>query len=151
MSLFGGRKKSSIDLSKKSGDNLAFLGKFGFNLAVVFVVIFSLLLALHYYRVASELKQAVAQPTPISTQITDPSTEAILAVGKHMLLPQGEQPQIARVSDLAKLANIPFFGNALVGDEVLVYCKSSMSILYSPARDRVIEVSRTPVAGSCSK
>lgn len=150
MALFGGRKRASIDLSKKSGDNFAFLGKFALNIAVVFVVGFSLLLALHYYRVASELKRA-AVVTPPAGQVTDPSTEAILAVGKHMLLPQGEQPQIARVTDLAKLANIPFFGNALVGDEVLVYCKASMSILFSPSRDKVIEVSRTPIAGSCSK
>ncbi len=149
MALFA-RKKASIDLSRKSGDKLAVLGKFGLKLATVFVVGFSLLLALHYYRVASDLRQVVTKPS-LPGQSTDPSTEAILSVEKHLLLPQGEQPQIARVTDLKALANIPFFGNALVGDQVLVYCKSSLSILYSPSRDKVIEVSRTPVAGSCSK
>ena len=150
MSLFGSRKKTSIDLSKKNGDSFAFLGKFVLNIALVFVVGFSLLLALHYYRVANDLMKTVTIP-PSGGATTDPSTEAILAVGKHLLLPQGEQPQIARVTDLKALANIPFFGNALIGDEVLVYCKSSLSILYSPSRDKVIEVSRTPVAGSCPK
>jgi hypothetical protein len=149
MALFA-RKKASIDLSRKSGDKLAVLGKFGLKLAAVFVVVFSLLLALHYYRVASDLRLAVVKPA-LPGQSTDPSTEAILSVEKHLLLPQGEQPQIARVTDLKALANIPFFGNALVGDQVLVYCKSSLSILYSPSRDKVIEVSRTPIAGSCSK
>jgi hypothetical protein len=148
--LFTRRKKSSIDLSKKSGDKLALLGKFGYKFAVVFVVFVSLLLALHYFRVASELKQVVIEP-PKKVEVNDPITEVILAVEKHLLLPQGEQPQIAKVTDLSKLSNIPFFGNALVGDEVLVYCKSSLSVLYSPLRDKVIEVSRQPVAGSCSK
>ena len=150
MALFGERKKTSIDLSKKTSPKRVFPVKFVMNLAGVLVVLASLLTALHYHKVANDLKQVVNMPvTP--GQVNDPTTEAILAVEKHLLLPQGEQPQIARVTDLKPLANIPFFGNALLGDEVLVYCKASLSILYSPSRDKVIEVSRTPVAGSCPK
>ena len=124
--------------------------KFALDLVFVVIILGSLLLALHYYRVASDLKQIVVKPVTLG-QVSDPMTEAIIAVEKHLLLPQGEQPQIARVTDLKPLANIPFFGNALIGDEVIVYCKASLSILYSPSRDKVIEVSRQPVAGSCPK
>ncbi len=148
MALFT-RKKSSIDLSRKSGGNFAVFAKLGVNTVGAILVVISLILALHYYRVASNLRQEVARPSQ-NAQGIDQSTEAILAVGKHLLLPQGEQPQIARVTDLAKLANIPFFGNALIGDQVLVYCKSSLSILFSPSRDKVIEVSRQPVTGACT-
>lgn len=150
MKLFA-RKRASIDLSrKKSGISLASLGSFGIGIIVVIIAVFSSLLALHYYRLANELKKATAQH-PASSANADPVTQAISAVERHILLPQGERPQVARVTDLSQLSNIPFFGNALVGDEVLVYCKSSLSILYSPAREKVIEVSRQLVAGSCSQ
>lgn len=150
MKLFG-RKRASIDLSrKKSGVNFATFSRFSLGVATVVVAVFSSLLALHYYRLANDLKKATAQH-PASSANADPITQAISAVERHMLLPQGERPQVARVTDLSQLSNIPFFGNALVGDEVLVYCKSSLSILYSPAREKVIEVSRQLVAGSCSQ
>lgn len=150
MKLFG-RKRTSIDLSKKKSTiNLAGLGNFTIGIGMTIVTVIALLLALHYYRLAGELQKATAQ-NPVSSGNTDPVTQAISAVERHILLPQGERPQVARVSDLNALANIPFFGNALVGDEVLVYCNASLSILYSPAREKVIEVSRQLVAGSCAK
>jgi hypothetical protein len=147
MALFA-RKKTSIDLSRKNTPLLTVVGKSGMKFAGLIVMLFSLLLAYHYYREASDLRTA-SLVTTIKGTSNDPVTDVILSVEKHMLLPQGEHPQVAKVSDLSALANIPFFGNALVGDQVLVYCKTSLSILYSPSRDKVIEVSRQPVAGSC--
>ncbi len=147
MALFA-RRKTSIDLSKKSTSFVDIAREGGLKFIGVCVLVISLLLALHYYRVANDLR-GIAVTTPTPSDNTDPVTQVILSVEKHMLLPQGEHPQVAKVSDLSALSNIPFFGNALVGDQVLVYCKTSLSILYSPSRDRVIEVSRVPVAGSC--
>lgn len=147
MALFA-KKKASIDLSRKQTSFYSEIAKNGMTIVWVFVVASSLLLAFHYYRVAADM-QKVAQTPALAGTSNDPVTDVILSVEKHMLLPQGEHPQVAKVSDLSALANIPFFGNALVGDQVLVYCKTSLSILYSPSRDKVIEVSRQPIAGSC--
>jgi hypothetical protein len=149
MGIFG-KKRAAIDLSRKN--TVTPWDVFRALAPIVYGALFVILaiLAIHYYRLASELR--AANPTVAEkTADADPVTDAIVAVEKHILLPQGERPQVARVSDLAPLANIPFFGNALVGDQVIVYCKASLSILYSSSRDRVIEVSRTPVAGSCTK
>jgi hypothetical protein len=122
---------------------------FGLQLLIVAIAIVCALLALHYYRVARDIKQAFPKQAVINTN-SDPVTDLIVAVEKHILLPQGETPKAAKITDLSQLANIPFFGNALVGDQVLVYCKASLSVLYSPSRDKVIDVSRQPVTGACS-
>ncbi len=148
MSLFGGRK-ASIDLSKKNGGvKVLDIVKNAATFILGILLMLTLVVAFHYYRENSKLRSLSTEKN-ITTG--DPVTAAIIAVEKHILLPQGERPQVASVSNLTPLANIPFFGNALVGDEVLVYCKASLSILYSPSRDKVIEVSRQLVGGSCGR
>ncbi len=146
---FLGKKKASIDLSRKGSPFVPAIGKGLTAIIVPGLLLASLFAAYHYYRVASELR--ASRPGIVSPSDQDPVTLAIAEVERHILLPQGERPQVAKVTDLAPLANIPFFGNALLGDQVIVYCKASLSILYSPSREKVIEVSRTPVAGSCPK
>ncbi len=67
-------------------------------------------------------------------------TEIVNLVGKLMLLPDGETPTLAKVSDLSALASQPFFKNAAVGDVVLMYGKSRKAVLYDPAANKIIEV-----------
>ncbi len=148
MKLFGGRK-ASIDLSKKGGFGWTNMWKSGFILLLAGATLLSLILAMHFYLEVSRLQASIGRAAAPSAAIEDPVAQVIIAVEKHLLLPEGEQPNVARVTSLAPLANIPFFGNARVGDEVIVYCKTSLSVLYSPSRDKVIEVSRQLVGGSC--
>lgn len=150
MKLFGGRK-ASIDLSKKSGTKWGNSAKYGLSSLMVGATLLSLILAVHFYLEVSRLQASIGKSTVPQTATADPVAEVIVALEKHLLLPQREQPKVARINSLAPLANFPFFGNALVGDVVLVYCKTSLSVLYSPSRDKVIEVSRQLVGGSCTK
>ena len=152
MKLFGGRK-ASIDLSRKSGVQFAVIGKSLLMLVLTVVSLLSIVMAIHFYREVATLRQAVTQNPAATAAATteDPVAQVVVSVEKHLLLPQGEHPQVARITDLKPLTNIPFFGNALVGDVVLVYCKTSLSVLYSPSRDKVIEVSRQLIGGSCAK
>ncbi len=66
--------------------------------------------------------------------------ETITAVGKLMVLPTGETPTIATVSDPEKLKDQPFFARAQKGDKVLVYTTSQKAILYSPSLNKIVEV-----------
>ena len=150
MKLFGGRR-ASIDLSKKGGIGWASIVQSSFNAALIVISLLSLMLSVHFYRESAALKQNISQVPDTAALAEDPVSQTIVSVEKHLMLPQGEQPKVARITSLLPLANIPFFGNALVGDVVLVYCKTSLSVLYSPSRDKVIEVSRQLVGGSCSK
>ena len=77
----------------------------------------------------------------------DPQKEAqkelaavVAQVGKHIVLPEGETPTLATVSDPSKLKDQPFFANAKQGDKLLIYSKSQKAILYDPKLDRIIEV-----------
>ncbi len=150
MKLFG-RRKASIDLSKKASVEWAGLLKSSLSIILAGATILSLILALHFYRQMSVLEQSIGKTQSPQVATEDPVAQTIVAVEKHLMLPQGEQPKVARITSLQPLANIPFFGNALTGDVVLVYCKTSLSILYSPSRDKVIEVSRQLIGGSCAK
>ena len=67
-------------------------------------------------------------------------------VGDHMLLPVGETPTLATVSDLHALEGQAFFKNAREGDKVLMYLVSKRAILYRPSIDRIIEVG--PITGA---
>jgi hypothetical protein len=78
-----------------------------------------------YVRAQAE-KQAVAIAAEVS-QIVD--------------LPQGEIPVIATVTDPTKLADQPFFKNAKIGDQVLIYQTAAKAYLYDPAAKKVLEVS----------
>lgn len=62
--------------------------------------------------------------------------EIVKALGRHVLLPQG-QPQIAEVQDAARLKSTQaFFEKSENGDVVVVY--DSVIFLYRPSKDVVI-------------
>ena len=61
-------------------------------------------------------------------------------VGQIMILPQGEQPTLATVSDLSQLKDQPFFVNAKIGDKVLLYANARKAILFDPVANKIVEV-----------
>lgn len=61
-------------------------------------------------------------------------------VGKLMVLPEGETPTIATVTDPEKLSGQAFFANASAGDKVLLYTNAKKAILYSPSQGKILEV-----------
>lgn len=61
-------------------------------------------------------------------------------VGKLAVLPSGEDPTIASVTNPAKLADQPFFANAREGDKVLIYTVARRAILYRPSENKIIEI-----------
>lgn len=61
-------------------------------------------------------------------------------VGKIIDLPKGEIPVIATISDTTPLANNPFFANAKIGYEVLMYTASRKAFLYDPSANIIVEV-----------
>jgi hypothetical protein len=57
-----------------------------------------------------------------------------------IVLPTGEQPTIATVSDINKLRSQSFFTHARNGDKVLIYTKAQEAILYDPYANKIVEV-----------
>jgi hypothetical protein len=67
-------------------------------------------------------------------------SEIIAKVASLIVLPDGESPALAKVSDLSALKGQAFFDRAKVGDIVLMYQKAARAILYDPAANKVVEV-----------
>ncbi len=107
---------------------------------VIFVLIVLILAGLAYYFFAKyqELKE---NPNAINEA---EAAELSLEVGKIMVLPKGEVPTIATVSDPMLLAGQPFFKDAKKGDKVLIYSQAGKAILYDPVAKKIIEVA--PIA-----
>lgn len=72
--------------------------------------------------------------------VQDEINALITKVSRLIVLPEGETPTIATVSDPEKLAGQPFFAKAKLGDKVLIFANSKKAILYDPAGDIIVEV-----------
>jgi len=75
-----------------------------------------------------------------SNSISTDSASLLETIGKLAILPSGEEPVIATVTDLEKLEGQVFFENAQVGDKLLVYSKAKKAIIYRPSENKIIEI-----------
>ena len=68
-------------------------------------------------------------------------TQKLLAnVSELIVLPEGETPTIATVTDPERLKDQPFFAKAQAGDKVLIYTNARKAILYSSTQNKIVEV-----------
>lgn len=89
-----------------------------------------------------ESQKEVERLSDNSIAVGEKEFESILEmVGKHIVLPEGENPTIATVSDVDKLKETqPFFNNAENGYRVLVYQEAKKAYLYDPKEDKIVDV-----------
>ncbi len=111
-------------------------------LILVGIVIISSGTALYFYNQYSGL---IRDPNKISQ---DEAAKLIALVGKLIVLPEGETPTTATVSDPEKLRSQPFFAKAKRGDRVLIYANSKKAILYDPGINKIVEVTPINVGSS---
>lgn len=65
----------------------------------------------------------------------------LAAVSEHMTLPEDDEPVLSVVTDAkALIAEQAFFAGVVDGDQVLLFPKNLKAIIYSPSRDRIINV-----------
>lgn len=78
-----------------------------------------------------------ANPNQASQEETARLTEA---VGKLYELPKDETPIVGKVQDKEKLKDQPFFKNAQNGDDILIYQKAKVAIIYRAKENKLINV-----------
>jgi hypothetical protein len=103
------------------------------NLIPVIAVV-AILLAGYFYTQMYKLKKnpnVVAQ-----AEVAD----LVSKIGELVLLPEGETPTVATVSDPEALKDQTFFAQAVKGDKVLIYAQAKKAILYSVSMNKIIEV-----------
>lgn len=99
-------------------------------------------LAAYFYVQYSNLKADPAKESQAEAQ------RLAMQVGKLMVLPTGEQPTIATVTDVEKLNDQPFFAKAKNGDKVLIFTGAKKAILFDPVANKIIEVAPINIGDS---
>lgn len=61
-------------------------------------------------------------------------------LSKLVVLPEGEEPVVATVTDKEKLKDQPVFAKAENGDKILIYSKAQKAYIYRPASNLLIDV-----------
>jgi len=102
----------------------------------VVLVVILVVSVVENFRLYAQVKQLQNPQAAAQNQVR----EIVANVGRVMELPQNETPTIATVSDLAPLKSQPFFVNAAIGDQVLIYTNARKVILWRPAESKIIEV-----------
>jgi hypothetical protein len=108
----------------------------------------------YQYRQNKQLSSQLRQAQNQSTQVKNNDAEIqqlVETVGKLLVLPTGEQPTVATVTDPGKLASQPFFANAKTGDKVLIYSTAKKAVLFRPSENKIVEVGPVSVGSDASK
>jgi uncharacterized protein HemX len=85
-----------------------------------------------------------------NTQARKEATELVAKVSKLVVLPEGEVPTVATVSDPAALKDQVFFKSAKQGDKVLIYAQAKKAILYSVEMNKILEVAPLNIGSTTS-
>jgi hypothetical protein len=103
------------------------------NISIVIAIISLALAGYFYYQLYSFKQNPQAQ-----TQ--EETADLVSAVSQLVVLPEGETPTIATVSDPEALKDQPFFTQAQQGDKVLIYAQAKKAILYSVTLNKILDV-----------
>lgn len=103
-------------------------------LVLVVVAVASFGAAYYFYNEATALKKDPNKTTREET------ANLVAQVGKLIVLPEGETPTVATVSDPDKLKDQPFFARAKKGDKVLIYTNARKALLYDVENKKIVEV-----------
>lgn len=116
------------------------------NTVMTVVVIIALSLSGYFYYKLHTLQKNVG-----SNQEAKEAQDLLAKVAKLYLIPTGEEPTIATVSDPDALKNQGFFMGSQKGDKVLIFAKAGKAVLYRPSINKIIEtkiIGITPIDNS---
>jgi len=104
-----------------------------FNIVISFIAIIAVSLGGYFYY---QLRILKANPQTVAKE---ESESLISKISRIYLLPTGEDPTVATVSDPEALKSQSFFDQSEKGDKVLIYTKAGKAILYRPSIDKIID------------
>lgn len=118
-----------LRISKKAGKILLRI-----SIPVILLLTGLSIFFLHQYQAATKVAQSL-----------DPLQQIVAKISTLYPLPSNEQPVLAQVQGIEKLANQPFFKDAQDGDDVLLYKKNKLAIIYRPSTNTIIRAGSVEV------
>jgi|SRR3989344_854133 len=115
-----------------------------FNAILITLLFASATAAVYFYFQYNTIKlnpQKIAQ---------DERAALLTQVSRLIVLPTGEDPTLATVSNIDVLRSQPFFANSKNGDKVLIYVKARKAILYDEVNNKIVEVAPINIGDSSS-
>lgn len=110
------------------------------------IALIAIVLAGYFYYELNRVKKDPAGQAQVQAK---KEVESLVAkVGKLVVLPDGEIPTVATVSDPEALRDQQFFANAVKGDKVLIYAEAKKAFLYSVAQNKIIDVAPLNIGNS---
>jgi hypothetical protein len=100
--------------------------------------------AVYFYAQLNQLRQ---NPQRVAQEEVK---SLVTKVGKLIVLPEGEEPTVATVTDPNLLKDQPFFANAKTGDKVLIYTNARKAVLYNPEENKIIEVAPVSIGAAAA-
>lgn len=107
-----------------------------FSLVILVVLVLLLAITSFYFYKKSKVQSVDASDKTSQAEVM----KLVDQVGKLIVLPEGEIPTIATVTDPAALKDQSFFVQAQTGDKVLIYSNAKKAVLYRPDINKIIEV-----------
>lgn len=104
---------------------------------VVALVVFASIPSVYFYNKYQAAEKLLKNPQEV---LKTQNSQLLKKIEKHMVLPAGEEPTFATVSDKDKLKDQAFFEKSENGDKVVIYTKAKKAILFRPLLDRIIDV-----------
>ncbi len=101
---------------------------------LIILLLVMVIVAFSFYSQWRDLKE---NPQKIAQK---ESRDLIAKISQLMVLPEGEEPVIATVTDPERLKDQVFFTKAKKGDKVLIYTNAKKAILYDPVANKIVEV-----------
>lgn len=110
---------------------------------IFFITIFLLLVCgsgYLFYQYQMVKKQLTENPIMAEKTAQEQTKKLVSEISKLMVLPQNETPTLATVTDIKKLKDQPFFRQAKNGDQLLIFTKEKVAILYDPKAHKIVNV-----------
>ncbi|HAI22804.1 TPA: hypothetical protein DCP77_01060 [Candidatus Collierbacteria bacterium] len=85
----------------------------------------------------TEIQVLKEDPNKIAKEET---AKVVALVGKLVILPEGEEPVMATVTDKEKLKDQPVFAKAENGDKILIYSIAQKAYIYNPTKNVIVDV-----------
>lgn len=101
---------------------------------VILVAVVAVAFGAYFYYQWSLIKQ---NPQAAAQQEV---ADLVAKISRLIVLPVGETPTVATVSDPEALKDQAFFTNAQKGDKVLIYAEAKKAFLYSVTLNKIIDV-----------
>lgn len=111
-------------------------------LPILLLVIVGLSGGLYYQtnrltKVQGDLAKLKSDPSIVAKEETKSLVDQ---VSKLAVLPTGEEPTVATVTDVDKLKDQPIFAKAQNGDKLLIYAGAGKAFLYRPNDNKLVDV-----------